>query len=94
MSNKWVQLCGDKKQNVKRVAESIEDLDKVQLGKFNDEKDLDKHDKKLVDMFKKRKLIQQSTLKSYKVTKGANFAPQREKLETNLTAEMLRTGSW
>ena len=76
------------------MAESIEDLDKVQLGKFSDEKNLDKHDKKLVDMFKKRKLIQQSTLKSYKVTKGANFAPQREKLETNLTAEMLRTGSW
>jgi len=32
--------------------------------------------------------------KSYKVTKGANFAPKRVKLETQLTAEMLRTGSW
>lgn len=94
MSNKWVQLCGDKKQNVKRIAEKIDDLDKVQLSKFNDEKNIDSHDKKIVDMFKKRKLIQQSTLKSYKVTKGVNYAPKREKLETNLTAEMLRTGAW
>jgi phenylalanyl-tRNA synthetase alpha chain len=45
-------------------------------------------------MFKKRKLIQQSTLKSYRVTKGENFAPVKEKLEMNLTADMLRTGSW
>lgn len=32
--------------------------------------------------------------KSYRVTKGANFAPKRVKLETQLTADMLRTGSW
>jgi phenylalanyl-tRNA synthetase alpha chain len=34
------------------------------------------------------------THKSYNVTKGKNYAPQREKLETTLTAEMLRTGAW
>ena len=75
MSNKWVQLCGDKKQNVKRIAEQIEDLDKIQLGKFSENKNLASHDDKVVNMFKKRKLIQQTTLKSYKVTKGVNFAP-------------------
>lgn len=43
---------------------------------------------------KKRKLVNQISLKSYKVTKGANFQPQRQKLETDLTADMLRSGAW
>jgi len=34
------------------------------------------------------------SIKSYEVTKGSNFALQRVKLETNLTADMLRTESW
>jgi len=28
------------------------------------------------------------------VTKGPNFAAERVKLETELTADMLRTGAW
>lgn len=32
--------------------------------------------------------------KSYKVTKGSNYQPTKVKLETQLTAEMLRSGSW
>ena len=94
MSNKWVQLCGEGKKNVKRVVQDIVDGDKSVLQQFSDNVNLDDHDKKVVDMFKKRKLIQQSTLKSYRVTKGENFAPVKEKLEMNLTADMLRTGSW
>jgi phenylalanyl-tRNA synthetase alpha chain len=34
------------------------------------------------------------TQKHYKVTKGTNFAPVRVKLETDLTADMLRSGAW
>jgi phenylalanyl-tRNA synthetase alpha chain len=45
-------------------------------------------------MLKKRKLAAVNTSKSYKVTKGTEFAPERVKLETNLTADMLRTGAW
>jgi len=33
-------------------------------------------------------------MKSYKVTKGVNFATERKKLETELTSEMLRGGTW
>ena len=43
---------------------------------------------------KKRKLVNVNTQKYYKVTKGANFSPQRVKLETDLNAEMIRTGAW
>ena len=43
---------------------------------------------------KKRKQITVQSNKSYKVTKGQNYAPKKEKLSTSLTAEMLRTGSY
>ena len=32
--------------------------------------------------------------KSYKVTKGSEFMSTRVKLETQLTADMLRSGAW
>ena len=50
----------------------------------------------MVDQFKKRKLISITSTKSYKVTKGTNYKPVRAKLETQLTAEMLRdiTTDW
>lgn len=43
---------------------------------------------------KKRQLLTVVSLKSYNVTKGANYQPERQKLETDLTADMLRSGSW
>jgi phenylalanyl-tRNA synthetase alpha chain len=55
---------------------------------------LDKNGQKIVDGLKKRKLVNVATIKSYKVTKGENFQPERQKLETDLNAEMLRTGAW
>ena len=58
MSNKWVQLCGEGKKNVKRVAQDIDDKDRRILRNFNEYADLENYDKKVVDMFKKRKLIQ------------------------------------
>jgi len=55
---------------------------------------MDDHDKKTVELFKKRKLVNVVSMKSYRVTKGPNYMPVRAKLETQLTAEMLRTGEW
>lgn len=43
---------------------------------------------------KKRKLLDVIIRKSYKVTKGSEFAPERVKMETSLTADMIRSGSW
>jgi len=34
------------------------------------------------------------SVKSYKVTKGVNFAEERMKFETELTVDMLRSGTW
>jgi len=43
---------------------------------------------------KKRKLVQEITEKVYTLNKGANFSTEIPKAETDLTAEMLSTGSW
>lgn len=66
----------------------------IQLQAFRAETDPAKHDKKILDGLKKRKLVSIAVAKSYFVTKGDKFKPLKQKLEINLTAEMLRTGSW
>jgi hypothetical protein len=60
-----------------RIAEVLEDQDKELLSKYAENADLEAHDKKVVEQMKKRKLINVVTNKSYRVTKGSNFAPQR-----------------
>ena len=93
MKNKWVKICADKSK-VERIAADIVDTDRNQALAFRDEPSADKHAKKMIDEFKKRKWINVVSKKSYKVTKGEDFAPQRVKLETMLTADMLRSGAW
>ncbi|XP_022256063.1 phenylalanine--tRNA ligase alpha subunit-like [Limulus polyphemus] len=44
--------------------------------------------------FKKRKLLQEVTVKSYWLEKGPQFSLTVEKQETDLTPEMIATGSW
>jgi phenylalanyl-tRNA synthetase alpha chain len=43
---------------------------------------------------KKRQLLTIITEKTFKVSKGKNYAPDFKKLPTTLTAEMIRTGEW
>ena len=73
MKNKWVKIAGDAKEKVVRIAEELKDADQEQLRKFIDAPAADDHDKKVVDMFKKRKLCTVVSMKSYKVTKGPNY---------------------
>lgn len=94
MKQKWVKIAGDKKEKVIRIAEELQDEDKIQLNKFLMSTAVESHEKKMLDQFKKRKLVTIISQKSYKVTKGPSYQPTRVKLETQLTAEMLRNGSW
>lgn len=50
-------------------------------------------DKEKAD-YKKRKLIQESIIKSFVLRKGPDFSLTLNKLETDLTTEMLASGSW
>ncbi|KAL0029600.1 hypothetical protein WJX79_007324 [Trebouxia sp. C0005] len=50
--------------------------------------------KQEADALKKRKLIIPETRMSYKLTKGPKFALQRKRAATDLTHDMLQSGSW
>jgi len=94
MGRKWVKLSDDK-ASVTRIAAELIDEDMISLSEYKNDPDIEHHpDKKKLDMLKKRKLVSVATKKSYKVTKGTEYAPERAKLETQLTADMLRTGAW
>lgn len=93
MKNKWIRLESDK-ASVTRLAEALPDAERDQLQAFVDQPSFDAHDKKIIEQLKKRKLVNVITSKSYLVTKGSEYQPERVKQETQLTAEMLRSGAW
>lgn len=44
--------------------------------------------------YKKRKLLQETTIKSFVISKGKEFATTLKKLEADLTSDMLSSGLW
>lgn len=44
--------------------------------------------------YKKRKLLQETTIKSFIISKGKEFTTTLQKLEADLTADMLASGLW
>lgn len=82
MKNKWLKKQGE---SVLRVAEGITDetagvLGQVSSGNVDEEE---------LKNLKRRKLVQQITRKSYKITKGPEYRPQRVRKMADLTKEML-----
>ena len=49
MQKKWIKLSEESKEHVVRIAEKIEDSEKDQLIKFQENQQVDAHDKKLLD---------------------------------------------
>ncbi|XP_023939617.1 phenylalanine--tRNA ligase alpha subunit [Bicyclus anynana] len=93
MSLGWIVI--DKSSGaplVKRKTESITDLVQEHLNEIR--KGIDNLPDNVKSDYKKRKLLQEITLKSFVLTKGPQFATTVKKLETDLTSEMLLTGSW
>ena len=93
LSAGWILL--DKtsgKPVVKRKVDSIEDVIKKNLNLIM-EGSQDVTDKEKQE-YKKRKLIQEVTEKYYLLTKGPNFSLNISKAETELTPEMIASGSW
>lgn len=52
------------------------------------------HDPKIIADLKKRKLLRMQKVISFRISKGPKFALEIIKEETDLTAEMLASGSW
>ena len=92
MSAGWIVL--DKsggKSVVKRKVDSIEDTIKANLIKIKNNEEVSDNEKQ---EYKKRKLIQEVTDKIYILTKGSNFTTTPAKSETELTPDMITSGSW
>ncbi|KAL6857371.1 tRNA synthetases class II core domain (F) domain-containing protein [Trichoderma novae-zelandiae] len=85
---KWI-----KKEDNKLVAlvDSIEDVTRSQLRVIKETKS---HDSKVIADLKKRKLLNTAKVISFKISKGPKFALEIVKEETDLTADMLASGSW
>ncbi|ORY60171.1 tRNA synthetase class II core domain-containing protein [Pseudomassariella vexata] len=87
---KWIKKTDDGK--LVASAESIKDVTREQLQTI---KQTRTHpDAKVLAELKKRKLVKFQKVISFKIKKGTNFALEMVKEETDLTEEMISTGSW
>lgn len=95
MSNKWIRLdkAHEGGPRVFRAVETIEDTvgDKLQLVQKGLSAKLEDKER---NELKKRKLLSEVTVKSYWITKGSSFSTTITKQETELTPEMIASGSW
>lgn len=91
MQNKWISSS---KTAVKRVAEDVKDEVVQRLTAMKADNDPKKHEAKLVQELKKRKLIAIKKIKFYGIVKGASYQPKRVPEVADLTAEMLSKGTW
>lgn len=91
MSNKWItyEKSSDKvTRNVNKVIDEVQQhLQSLSLSQSSIP-DAVKQD------FKKRKLVQEIVVKSFLLKKGTQFQTSISKLETELTPEMISSGSW
>jgi len=96
MSSGWILIQKTQPQGapmVKRKVETITDNVKVHLELIKHGKD-SSVDEKVKGEYKKRKLLEEVTEKHYKLRTGANFTTKIEKAPTELTPEMISSGSW
>ncbi|XP_053319094.1 phenylalanine--tRNA ligase alpha subunit [Spea bombifrons] len=95
MSNRWIKLdkSAEGGPRIFRAVDAIEDTVKERLqlvlqGKAESVNEKDKNE------LKKRKLLNEVTVKTYWVRKGSGFSTSVSKQETDLTPEMIASGSW
>ncbi|XP_024167398.1 phenylalanine--tRNA ligase alpha subunit, cytoplasmic isoform X1 [Rosa chinensis] len=90
--NKWVDFG---KQLVTRKIQHV-DNDKVQtlLLRIQDAKEIQDISQDDIKALTKRKLISLQVKKGFSVRRGLNYAPQRKKVATDLTRDMLQSGDW
>lgn len=87
----WINIekGPDGEFRVFRKVENITDTPRILLCQLSEVVD-----SKQLGELKKRKLIDKSVVKYYEVTKGTNFTVEIDRLTTELTAEMIQTGTW
>ncbi|CCM04785.1 uncharacterized protein FIBRA_06978 [Fibroporia radiculosa] len=88
--NKWI---GKEGAGLVKTATSIEDTTQLEMREVDSSGTLKAGEKELAEL-RKRKLIVQRKGQWFTVHKGSAFSTSIEKPETDLTTEMLTTGSW
>merc|ERR1719373_696147 len=94
LSKGWIVMDKSSgKPVVKRKAASITDtvgdhMKAIRSGREGDVAAKDKAE------YKKRKLLQEVTVKAYTVSRGTGFTTTIEKAETELTPDMISSGAW
>merc|ERR1719322_1527757 len=78
--------------NVKRKVSSIDDIVHKDLKSLKESSNT--VSEKTLSEYKKRKLVEEKTVKRYIITKGAGFTTTIEKAETELTPDMISSGAW
>ncbi|KAJ1172289.1 hypothetical protein NDU88_004136 [Pleurodeles waltl] len=95
MSNKWIRL--DKNAaggpRIFKAIASVEDSVKEKLLLILEGKAVSLDEKEKNEL-KKRKLLSEVTVKTYWIQKGSAFSTTVAKQETDLTPEMISSGSW
>lgn len=93
--NGWITKTGEGNLVIKDGAEvsQLPDVTKQQL-ELIEKNELETIDNKTIQDLKKRKLILQKKTISYKVTKGSDFSVDLIKPETEITSDMVTSGSY
>lgn len=92
MSAGWIAVDKSKGVVVRKVSE-IQDVVQTNLQLIAEGQGANVPDAAKQD-FKKRKLVQEVVVKSFLLKKGSEFSLTLQKLETDLTPEMIASGSW
>lgn len=92
--NGWVSKQGDELVVNDKLDKSALPQDSTAEELREIQKNGNLSDAKKVSELKKRKLITLTKILSFSVTKGPEFSTTIEKLQTDITSEMVITGSW
>ena len=87
--NKWIKKDGE---YLKPLTAKIDDKLQKQMQEIRSTKTFG--DAKMLKEFKKREYVADKKVLDFRVAKGPKFSTEFIKEETDLTAEMLATGSW
>lgn len=92
LAAQWITMDKSSKL-VKKKVDTITDSVSELLSKIASMSITDLPDAQKTEL-KKRKLVSESTIKSFAVRKGPSFTTKLQKLETEITGDMMAKGSW
>jgi phenylalanyl-tRNA synthetase alpha chain len=95
MQNKWIAI--DKSSGESTIQRKVDSVEDKAFNLLRDigaaSRDLAADDKEAIALAK-RKVANLTSWKTFKLTKGANFALERKKAATDLTSDMITKGTW